>query len=66
MLRILVTAETITQDPNKAALWLRNQPLEAFSGRTAFEVMTSDRTRVAQNARDVLGYLASVESGFVG
>lgn len=64
--RVLVSAESITGDRTKAALWLRNQPIDEFGGRTAFEVLTSDRDTMSTRARDLLTYLASIESGFVG
>ena len=64
--RVFVSAEGITRDRSKAALWLRYQPIEEFEGRTAFEVLASDREHRGERARDLLNYLASIESGFVG
>jgi len=62
VLRVVVAAEAITRDRDKAIYWMKNQSLPTFGHQTAFELITEDRARV----KDVLGYLNSIESGFVG
>jgi hypothetical protein len=57
--RILLAAEAISGDRDKAVAWLQD-PIATFGGKTALELVAEGRTD------DLLGYLASFESGFVG
>lgn len=57
--RIVALAESISGDRVKAIEWL-SQPLATFGGKTALELIAEGRTN------DVIGYLESFESGYVG
>lgn len=57
--RILLAAEAISGDRDKAVAWLHD-PIATFGGKTALELVGKGR------AADLLSYLASFESGFVG
>lgn len=57
--RIVAAAESISGDRAKAIEWLK-QPLATFGGKTALQLIDEGRTN------DVIGYLESIESGFVG
>lgn len=57
--RVLRVAEAISGDRDKAVAWLQ-EPIATFDGKTALELVAEGRTD------DLLGYLASIESGFVG
>jgi Protein of unknown function (DUF2384) len=57
--RIMSAAEAVSGDHDKAVWWLC-QPLAAFAGKTALELVAEGRTD------DVIGYLQSCESGYVG
>ena len=58
-IRIITAAESISGDRSKAVEWL-NQPLATFDGKMPLELIAEGRTD------DVMGYLQSCESGFVG
>ncbi|PXV60546.1 Protein of unknown function [Dyella jiangningensis] len=57
--RVIDLAESISGDRAKAVWWL-SQPLTTFAGKTALELIAEGRTD------DVIGYLQSCESGYVG
>lgn len=57
--RVIAFAESISGDRAKAVEWL-NQPLEEFGGKTPLQLVAEGRTD------DVIGYLQSFESGYVG
>lgn len=57
--RVLQVAEAIPDDRDKAVAWLQ-EPIATFGGKTALKLVAEGHTD------DLLGYLASVESGFVG
>jgi hypothetical protein len=57
--RVLLAVEAISGDHDRAVAWLQ-EPLTRFGGKTALELIAEGRTDA------VLGYLASIESGFVG
>lgn len=57
--RVLAEAEAVFGDRATAATWL-DQPLSTFHGRTPRQLINEGR------ADDILSYLASIESGFVG
>lgn len=57
--RALQAIEAISGDHDKAVAWLQ-EPLTTFGGKTALELVAEGRTD------DLLAYLASIESGFVG
>lgn len=57
--RVLQAAEAISGDRDKAVAWLQG-PIATFGGKTALELVAAGRTD------DLLGYLASFESGYVG
>ncbi|MEO6922772.1 MAG: MbcA/ParS/Xre antitoxin family protein [Bryocella sp.] len=57
--RVLVAAEAVSGDRQKAVEWL-TEPLSTFGGKTPQELVVKGR------AGDVLAYLESITSGFVG
>lgn len=57
--RVLQAAEAISGDRDKAVAWLQ-EPIAAFGGKTALELVAEGRTD------DLLGYIQSFESGYVG
>ena len=57
--RVTSAAEAVSGDRTKAIEWL-SQPLATFAGKTALELIDEGRTD------DVIGYLQSITSGFVG
>lgn len=59
MERVISAAEVVSEDRAKAIEWL-SQPLATFAGKTVLELIAEGRTH------DVIGYLQSCESGFVG
>lgn len=59
-LRVLNAARGISSESELPTAWLLNEPLAAFKHKTAFELIQAGRTE------DVLRYLNSFSSGFVG
>ncbi|MGO4503836.1 MULTISPECIES: antitoxin Xre/MbcA/ParS toxin-binding domain-containing protein [unclassified Dyella] len=57
--RVADIAESISGDRDKAIEWM-SQPLATFAGRTALELIAEGSTD------DVIGYLQSCSSGYVG
>lgn len=57
--RVLAEAEAVFGDRASAMAWL-DQPLSTFHDHTPRQLIAAGR------ADDVLSYLASIESGFVG
>lgn len=57
--RVLLAAEAISGDRDKAVAWLQ-EPIATFGGKTALELVAEGRTD------DLLGYIQSFESGYVG
>lgn len=57
--RVIDLAESISGDRTKAIEWLK-QPLATFGGKTPLQLIAEGRTD------DVIGYLESIESGYVG
>lgn len=57
--RVLQVVEAISGNRDKAVAWLQ-EPIATFGGKTALELVAEGRTD------DLLGYLASIESGYVG
>jgi hypothetical protein len=60
MLRVLAVATEITDDAERAAFLLRNEPLRAFGYKTADTLVQEGR------ADAVIAYLESLASGSVG
>ena len=60
LLRVRSAAMAVSREPQKAAFFVRNQPIPSFGHKTALQLVAEGRTE------DVIGYLASIESGFVG
>ncbi|WP_199097666.1 antitoxin Xre/MbcA/ParS toxin-binding domain-containing protein [Dyella sp. ASV21] len=56
---VIAAVESISGDRAKAVWWL-SQPLATFGGKTALELNAEGR------ANDVIRYLQSFESGYVG
>ena len=59
MQRLLTAVELITGSRPRANEWL-TEPLDAFDGRSALELVAEGRMG------DVMRYLSSIESGYVG
>lgn len=57
--KVLAAVDQVTANREESLAWLE-RPLEAFGGQTPTALLASDRVE------DVLGYLDSVSSGFVG
>lgn len=60
VIRVLAAAEATFGDKDAATAWFLNEPLAAFDHLTAFDLVNRDRTD------DVVAYLGSISSGFVG
>lgn len=60
VVRVLAAAEEAFGDQNTAVAWMMNEPLAPFEHRTAFDLVYKGRTD------DVIAYLDSISSGFVG
>lgn len=60
MLRVLAVATEITDDAERAAFLLRNEPLRAFGYKTADTLVQEGR------ADAVIAYLESLAGGFAG
>jgi hypothetical protein len=60
MLRVLAVATEMTGDPKRAAFLLRNEPLRAFSYKTADTLIQEGRTDA------VIAYLESLAGGAAG
>lgn len=58
--RVVAVATAMTGDEARALHLLRNEPLRAFEGRTAEELLRAGR------ADDVIGYLQSLAGGAAG
>jgi uncharacterized protein (DUF2384 family) len=57
--RVLASAKIIFGDHDRAVDWL-SHPLATFGGKTPLQLIDEGRTD------DVVGYLESIQSGFVG
>ena len=57
--RVIAAADRVTSNRESSLEWF-GRPLDAFGGKTPEELVTLGR------ADDVVGYLDSVSSGFVG
>jgi hypothetical protein len=60
VLRVLTAATELTQDPERAAFLVRNEPLRAFEYKTADTLIKEGR------AKDVIAYLESLAGGATG
>ena len=60
ILRVIEAATESFGDRDKAITWMMNEPLQTFRYKTAYAVIGEGRTD------DVVGYLDSIASGFVG
>lgn len=58
--RALLAAKRVTSDAEGAKLFVVNEPISAFHNKTAAALVAEGRVE------DVLSYMASIESGFVG
>jgi len=56
----VAAASIISGDVRKAALWLRMEPISAFRNLTGYQLVC------ARRRDDLLSYLESIETGFVG
>ncbi|WP_158543525.1 antitoxin Xre/MbcA/ParS toxin-binding domain-containing protein [Dyella solisilvae] len=57
--RVILAASEVALDRRKVMEWLE-EPLAAFRGKTPLQLVAEGQ------ADDLLAYIASVESGFVG
>lgn len=60
LLRVRSAAMAVNQDPEKAAFFVRNQPIPSFGHKAALQLVGEGRIE------DVIAYLASIKSRFVG
>jgi len=60
LLRVLSAATAVQPDLERAVYFLKNVPIPAFRHKTAYQLVGEGRTE------DVVSYLESVESGYVG
>jgi hypothetical protein len=60
LIRVLDAAVAITGDPAAALSWLMFTPIDAFKGKTGVQLVDDGR------AEDLIAYLQSIGSGFVG
>lgn len=60
LLEVLRVAHEITADRDRAAKLMRHEPLRAFDGLTASQLVLQGRTL------DVIGYLESLNGGAAG
>ena len=60
LLGVLAVAEAMTGDRNRAIALMLREPLRAFNGRTAVDLILQGR------APDVLAYLDSLSAGAAG
>lgn len=60
LVRVLSAASEIQPDVEQAFFFIKNSPIPSFDHKTAYQLVSEDRTE------DVIGYLASIESGYVG
>lgn len=60
LLNVLAAAMELCEHPTQAVVWLMDEPIASFRGKTAYQLAVEGR------ALDVVHYLASLESGFVG
>ncbi len=58
--RVLQAATDLSGHANTASSWFRNEPLSAFSFKTAEQLVRDGRTK------DVLAYLQSLDAGAAG
>ena len=59
-LKVIKAGSDISGDMNQVLFWYRNEPLSAFSYKTAEQLVSEGRTE------DVLRYIASMEAGAAG
>ena len=57
-IEILIRANAISGDPKATARWYATEPLSAFQGKTAKELVEKDG-----RAQDVLEYLDHIDAG---
>lgn len=60
LMRILSAASAIQPDVERAIFFIKNSPIPAFQHKTAYQLAGEGRTD------DVINYLESISSGFVG
>ena len=58
--RVLLAATDLRREANAASSWFRREPLFAFNGKTAEQLVRDGRTE------DVLAYLQSLQAGAAG
>jgi hypothetical protein len=57
---VVLAATDLSRQANAASSWFRREPLSAFNGKTAEQLVRDGRTD------DVLAYLQSLEAGAAG
>jgi hypothetical protein len=58
--KVISAASAVQSDFSKAIYWMKNTPIPAFRHKTASELIAEGRTD------DVINYLESLQSGYVG
>ncbi|ABB75345.1 hypothetical protein Nmul_A2051 [Nitrosospira multiformis ATCC 25196] len=60
MLRVMSAASASQSDFNRVLFWFKNVPIPSFNHKTALQLIAEGRTD------DVVAYLESIQSGYVG
>ncbi|WP_181258976.1 DNA-binding protein [Nitrosospira multiformis] len=60
MLRVMSAASASQSDFNRVLFWFKNVPISSFNHKTALQLIAEGRTD------DIVAYLESIQSGYVG
>jgi len=60
VVRVMSAASVSQPDAASAAFWVKNTPIPSFRHKTAYQLVAEGRTD------DVVSYLESIQSGYVG
>lgn len=60
IVRVISATANIQPDVEHAVFWMKNTPIPAFRHKTAYDLVAQGRTE------DVIDYLESIQSGYVG
>lgn len=60
IVRVISAAASVQPDVERAIFWMKNTPIAAFRHKTAYDLIVEGRTE------DVIDYIESIQSGYVG
>ena len=60
IVRVISAAMAVQPDPERAIFWLKNTPIPSLRHKTAYQLVADGRTD------DVIKYLESIQSGYLG